>query len=70
MRTKELIREIQRLPIGEQMLLIELTLRSIRESELKKKMEKAAEALLDDYRRDKELTIFTNIDFDNFYETR
>ena len=65
-----MIREIQRLPIGEQMLLIELTLRSIRESELKKKMEKAAEALLDDYRRDKELTIFTNIDFDNFYETR
>ena len=70
MGTKELIREIQRLPIGKRMLVIERTLQSIRESELKKKMEKAVDALLADYRADKELTAFTDIDFDNFYETR
>jgi hypothetical protein len=70
MGTKELIREIQRLPIGKRMLVIERTLKSIRESELKKKMDKAVDSLLEDYRTDKELTIFTDIDFNNFYEAR
>ena len=70
MGTKELIKEIQRLPISKRMLLIELTLRSIRKSELKKKMEKAVDVLLDDYNQDKDLTVFTDIDFDNFYEAR
>ncbi len=70
MGTKELIREIQRLPVGKRMLVIERTLKSIRESELKKKMEKAADTLLSDYRLDTELTAFTNIDFDNFYEAK
>jgi len=70
METKELIREIQRLPVGKRMLVIERTLKSIRESELKKKMEKAVDTLLKDYRSDIELTAFTDIDFDNFYEAR
>ncbi len=70
MGTKELIREIQRLPVGKRMLVIERTLKSIRESELKKKMEKAADTLLSDYKLDTELTAFTNIDFDNFYEAK
>ncbi len=70
MGTKELIREIQRLPVGKRMLVIERTLKSIRESELKRKMEKAVETLLGDYRTDSELTAFTDIDFEKFYETR
>ncbi len=68
--TKELIKEIQRLPISKRILLVERTLKSIRESELKKKMEKAVDTLLGDYQTDKELTAFSNIDFDNFYEAR
>ena len=52
------------------MLLVERTLKSIRESELKKKMGKAVDTLLGDYRTDIELTAFSNIDFDNFYEAR
>ncbi len=70
MGTKELIREIQRLPVGKRMLVIERTLKSIRESELKRKMENAVDTLLSDYRSDTELTAFTNIDFDNFYEAK
>ncbi len=70
MGTKELIKEIQQLPINKRMLVIERTLKFIRESELKKKMEKAVDSLLNDYRTDKELTVFTDIDFDNFYEAR
>lgn len=70
MGTKELIKEIQQLPISKRMLVIEQTIKSIRESELNKKMKKAVDSLVDDYRNDKELTVFTDIDFDNFYETR
>lgn len=62
MGTKELLREIQRLPVNKRMLIIEQTLRSIRKSERQDKMEKAAEALLQDYRSDKELTEFTGIE--------
>lgn len=68
--TKVLIKEIQRLPINKRMMVIEQTLKSIRESEPKKKMEKGVNSLLNDYKTDKELTAFTDIDFDNFYETR
>ncbi len=70
MKAKEIIKEIQRLPLTKQMLVAELILKSIRERELKEKMEKAADELLDDYLTDNELTIFTNIDFEDFYETR
>lgn len=33
-------------------------------------MEKAAAALLGDYKNDQELTAFTNLDFENFYEAK
>jgi hypothetical protein len=33
-------------------------------------LELAVEALYDDYVNDKELTAFTSLDFDNFYETK
>lgn len=32
-------------------------------------MKKAADELYEDYLTDKELTTFTNLDFENFYET-
>lgn len=33
-------------------------------------MTKAADELYEDYLSDKELTVFTNLDFENFYEAR
>ena len=70
MKTKELIKEIQRLPINERILIVERTLKSIRMNQSKKRMKKAANVLHEDYRSDDELTAFTDIDFDDFYETR
>ena len=70
MGTTELIREIQQLPVAKRILVIERTLKSIRESDLRKKMKNAANSLLNDYLMDNELTSFTAIDFDNFYEAR
>jgi hypothetical protein len=70
MRTNELIKEIKRMPIQKRIYLIEKTIHSIRENTESDQMKKAAEKLLIDYKTDKELTAFTNLDFENFYETR
>jgi hypothetical protein len=70
MRTAELMKEIRKLPLQKRMYLVEKTLRSIREEEDINYMSKAADLLLDDYRTDKELTAFTNLDFEDFYEAR
>lgn len=70
MGTNEIIREITRLPINRRILIVERTLKSIREKEEKDKIEKAVSTLLNDYSTDKELTAFTGIDFEEFYEAR
>lgn len=70
MSTKELIEEIQRLPVAERIRVLEATLRSLREKELKHSLSIAAEALETEYRSNKALTAFTDIDMDAFYEAR
>jgi hypothetical protein len=70
MRTNELIKEIKKMPIQKRIYLIEKTIHSIRENTDSDQMKKAAAKLLIDYKTDKELTAFTNLDFEDFYETR
>ena len=70
MRTSQILQEIERLPIQRRIWVIEKTLKSIREIENRKKMEFAVEELYEDYKRNHELTVFTEIDLENFYETR
>ncbi len=70
MRTSEIIREIQRLPIQKRFFVLEKTIHSIRKNEDAIQMQNAAEALFSDYKTDEELTIFTNLDFEDFYEAR
>jgi hypothetical protein len=70
METNEIIRAIKKLPVNKRMLIIERTLRIIRESETHKRMSDAADALYEDYSGDKELTAFTLLDCESFYETR
>jgi hypothetical protein len=70
MRTNDIIKEIQRLPLGKRILVIEKTIHTIRKNEDKNQIKKAANSLLADYKSDKELTVFTNLDFENFYEAR
>ncbi|MCF8371820.1 MAG: hypothetical protein K9H64_09370 [Bacteroidales bacterium] len=69
MRTNEIIQEIQRLPLRKRFYVVEKTIQSIRKHEDANQMEIAAESLLFDYSTDKELTVFTNLDFEDFYET-
>ncbi len=70
MGTKEIIKEIKKLPIQKRIFIIEKTLHSIRKQEETNQMKKAADELYSDYKSDKELTTFTDIDFEDFYETR
>jgi hypothetical protein len=70
MRTNEILKEIKRLPVRKRIYLIEKAIHSIREQEEKDQMKKAVDKLYSDYTNDKELTAFTDIDFEDFYETR
>jgi hypothetical protein len=70
MRTNDIIREIQRLPISKRIYVVEKTIQSIRTREDKNVMKKAADALYANYKTDDELTSFTNLDFVDFYEAK
>jgi len=70
METREIIRAIRKLPVSKRMLIVEKTLKTIRESETRKSMVRAAESLFEDYKNDKELTSFTQLDYEGFYETK
>ena len=70
METKELIKEIQKLPVRKRIYVIERSMHLIRKQEEEDQMEKAADELYEDYLTDKELTTFTNLNFENFYETK
>ena len=70
MKTNEIIKEIQSLPIQKRIYVIEKSIHSLRKQEDSKQLNKAADILYSDYKSDKELTAFTNLDFENFYEAR
>ena len=65
----DIMYNINRLPISQRMLIVEYIMRSIRHEE-QQPLEKAAECLYADYLNDKELTVFTQLDCEDFYETR
>jgi hypothetical protein len=70
MRTNEIIKELQRLPLQKRIYVIEKAIQSIRQQENANQKKKAADTLYEDYKTDKELTAFTSIDFEDFYEAR
>jgi len=70
MKTFDLMQEIQRLPLNKRFYVVEETIKSIKNEELHHQMELAAHELYEDYVNDKELTAFTSLDFENFYETK
>jgi hypothetical protein len=69
MSTKEIIQGIKKLPFNERLVVIELALRTLHGS-ADSQLENAAKALVADYKKDKDLTAFTGLDFEDFYEAR
>jgi len=70
MSTANLLHLIMHLPVTDRFVVIEQTLKSIKQEELKNKMELAASTLYNDYANDRELTAFTSLDYEQFYETK
>jgi len=68
--TNEIIQQIKKLPLQKQILILEKTLKTIREHEVKNKMETAADTLINEYKINPELTEFTVLDPEEFYEPR
>ncbi|MGD1841040.1 MAG: hypothetical protein ACFB0B_09110 [Thermonemataceae bacterium] len=66
MDTKKLIKEIAKLPIQQRIYVIERSMHLMRKQEEAIQMERAVEALLEDYKSDKVLTSFTDLDFERF----
>lgn len=70
MQIEELIHEIQLLPMSKKVYLVEETLKSIKKEELALQMESAAEELSEEYLTNKNLTAFTELDLESFYEAK
>ena len=62
MRTSDIIKEIQRLPIQKRIFVIEKTIHSLRKEEDTNQLKRAADNLYSDYKSDKELIAFSNLD--------
>jgi hypothetical protein len=68
MTTVKILGEIVKLPLSERIKLAESILRNIRmESQ---SLSAGAKALLADYQNDSELTAFSVLDMENFYEAQ
>jgi hypothetical protein len=70
MVASQMLLEIKRLPLEQRLEILEEIIKDIRKSQGKVQMMNAAEELLPEYISNKELTRFTNLDFEDFYETR
>lgn len=70
MKTEDVIVAIEKLLISDRLEIIDKTTKSVRIKEEKKRMKKAANQLYADYRNDSNLTAFTDLDAEGFYEAR
>lgn len=70
METQRIIDEIKKLSFKERLQIIEETARTIQLDDQKAQMREAADQLYEDYKDDAELTVFTALDLEEFYETR
>ncbi len=71
METARIIDEIMKLSIAERFTVVENILESIKKETTRETgMSEAARALQRDYTEDEDLTAFTALDADDFYETK
>lgn len=68
METKDLLEIINQLSFNQKIELVEKILHSVKHYENKIQMQEAAEAMYDEYANNGELTAFSTIDLDDFYE--
>lgn len=69
MSKEEILQEISFMSLDERLEIIQFTKNSL-EQESKVEVENGVEEMLVEYKTNKELTTFTSLDFDNFYEAK
>jgi hypothetical protein len=67
-QTADLLNQIYQLPLSDRLLIVERTVRSMRTDA--GELEKSAALMSAEYRTNKELTAFTQLDMEDFYEAR
>jgi hypothetical protein len=70
MSTSEILEKISRLSPAEKLFIIEKTFKDLLRDNSVQQMTVAAEALENEYRTNQELTAFTSIDLEDFYEAK
>lgn len=70
METNQIIKEIKKLSITERLVIIEKTLKTVKLESFESPLKKAADLLYYDYKNNKDLTAFTSLDFEKFYEAK
>ena len=70
MSINEILKEIKLLPPKDRILLIQKALKSIQHTASGTELQIAADEMVDEYRTNKDLISFTDIDFENFYEAK
>ena len=70
MSTSEILQEINQLSHSEKLFVIEKILKDLSKNSFHQQMTIASEALESEYRSNPELTAFTNLDWDDFYEAK
>ena len=70
MNTAEIMEEIIHLPLNKKFFVVEQTLNAIKKEEANKQMEMVVMEMRKEYQANKELTSFTSLDLESFYEPK
>ena len=70
MSTSDILKEIDLLPLNEKLSLIQKAIKDMIRHNYEQQLTVAAEAMENEYKTNTELTAFTSIDLDDFYETK
>lgn len=70
MEADQLLEEINKLPVEKRLAIVESTIKNLRDQSRSDLLAKGADSLYHDYKQDSELTAFTILDTERFYEAR
>jgi len=70
MSTTDILKEIDRLPFNEKLFVLEKTLKDILRYNYEQQMTIAAEAMENEYKTNPDLTAFSDLDMEDFYEAK
>ncbi len=70
MSKAELLKEIDKMPLHEKLSLLERAIKDIIKQTNENELTLAADSLENEYKTNAELTVFSTLDIEDFYETK